>query len=161
MLFTWISEKERTILIRNVHERLANMNEVQQANLWKRWLRKYWQNRVQGIPSGLQPREAWHMVRWLPLLREAFPGAVEIAIGVTPSKIDPEPGRNIVFTMHQSDLPSKYPESVAKLLIYLGKCERYRNWSAGKELVDGLLQQDLCDDLKTGLRVLVAQKPLQ
>ena len=72
MLFTWISEKERIILIRNVHERLSNMNEVQQANLWKRWLRKYWQNRVQGIPNGLQPCEAWHMVRWLPLLREAL-----------------------------------------------------------------------------------------
>lgn len=73
ILLTWISEKERITLIRNVLGRLENMNEAQQADLWRRWLRHYWQNRVQGIPNRLQPREAWHMLRWLPLLQKAFP----------------------------------------------------------------------------------------
>ena len=161
MLLKWVSAEERMTFVRSVRERLENMNEAQQADLWKRWLMQHWKNRVQGIPDGLIPREAWHMLRWLPLLQKVFPEAVDVAIGVAPNIVDPEPERNIVVTLSQSDLPTNCPESVAKLLIYVGKCERYKNWYGGKELVDGLLKHDLGDDLKTGLKELVAQRGLQ
>ena len=163
-LFSWANERERIIFTSSVHERLENMNEAQQADIWQRWLRLYWQNRVHGKPDGLQPREAWHMLRWLPLLRKVFPDAVDLATHVTPNDIDPEPQRNIVFTLGQSNLPVDYPESVAKLLIYLGKCIRYaekHQWYKGKELVDRLLQSDLGEDLTTELNELAARRGLQ
>ena len=164
MLLKWVSEKERIIFVRSVHERLENMNEAQQADIWQRWIKQYWQNRGQGIPDGLQPREAWHMLRWLPVLKSVFPEAVDIAIRMSAEDMRPETGRNMVFTLSESDLPNSYPVSVAKLLIYLGKCDKYSEtyrWYKGKELVDRLLQDDLPDDLETGLKELVAQEGLQ
>ena len=104
------------------------------------------------------------MLRWLPLLRKMFPDSVDLATHVTPNDIDPEPQRNIVFTISQSNLPVDYPESVAKLLIYLGKCIRYaekHQWYKGKDLVDRLLQSDLGDDLTTELNELAARRGLQ
>ena len=71
----------------------------------------------------------------------------------------------MVFTLSESDLPNVLsPCHVAKLLIYLGKCDKYSEtyrWYKGKELVDRLLQDDLPDDLETGLKELVAQEGLQ
>ena len=161
LLLKWVSEEERITFVRGIHERLENMDEVQQANLWQRWIKRYWRNRGQAIPDGLQPREAWHMLRWLPLLRRVFPDAVDVALCAAPNDMDPEVGRNMVFALSQSDLPASYPIHVAKLLIYLGNCENYNSWYAGRELVDRLLQHDLPDGLKTGLKELVAQKGLQ
>ena len=160
-LLKWANEKERLTFIWNVHERLENMNETQQADIWQRWLRPYWQRRVQGIPDGLQPREIWHMLRWLPLLPGVFPEAVDGAIRMSAEDMRPEAGHDMVFTLNESDLPTAFPESVAKLLIYLGRCGEYRNWDKGKELIDRLLQHDLPGDLRTGLEELVAQRGLQ
>ena len=104
------------------------------------------------------------MLRWLPLLRAVFRDAVDVAIRMVPNDMNPEPGRNMVYTLNQTDLPTIYPESVAKLLIYLGKCDKYSEkyrWYEGKELVDRLLQHDLPDDLETGLKELLAQNGLQ
>ena len=163
-LLRWANEKERLTFIWSVHERLENMNEAQQADIWQRWLGSYWQNRVKGIPDGLQPRESWHMLRWLPLLRKVLPEAVDVAIRVTPTDIDPEPGHNIVFTLSQTELPMDYPESVARLLIYLGKCDKYAEdyrWYKGKELVEILVQGDLPEDLATELTELAARRGLR
>ena len=163
-LLKWADDGERRRFIWSVHERLENMNESQQVDIWTRWLESYWKNRVKGLPDGLRPREIWHMLRWLPVLKSVFPEAVDIAIRMSAEDMRPETGRNMVFTLNQSDLPTVYPESVAKLLIYLGKCDKYSEeyrWYEGKELVDRLLQDDLPDDLETGLKKLVAKKGLQ
>ena len=160
-LLSWASERERLTFIWSLRERLENMNDAQQVDIWQRWLKPYWQNRVQGIPDGLQPCEIWHMLRWLPLLQGVFPEAVDVAIRMSPEDMKPEAGRDMVFTLNESKLPTTYPESVAKLLIYLGRCGEYRNWYTGKELVDRLLQHDLPGDLETGLEELVAQRGLQ
>ena len=160
-LLRWANEAERITFVRSVHERLENMNEAQQADIWQRWLKPYWQNRVQGIPDGLQPRETWHMLRWLPLLQGVFPDAVDVATRMSAEDMRPEAGRDVVFTLNESDLPTAYPESVARLLIYLGRCGEYRNWYKGKELIDRLLQHDLPGGLETGLRELVVQRGLQ
>ena len=67
----------------------------------------------------------------------------------------------MVFTLEKSDLSAAYPESVAKLLIFLGKCDQYRNWGTGKELIETLLQRELPADLETGLVESVARQGLQ
>ncbi len=157
-LLKWADEDERLTFVWSVHERLENMNEAQQADMWQRWLKSYWQNRVKGLPDSLQPRETWHMLRWLPLLQGVFPEAVDVAIRVSTEDMRPEAGHNMVFTLNESELPTAYPESVAELLIYLGTCEKYRNWYKGKELIDRLLQRDLPGDLQTGLSELVARR---
>ena len=99
MLLKWVSEKERITFVRSVHERLENMNEAQQADIWQRWIKQYWQNRGQGIPDGLQPREAWHMLRWLPLLRNVFPEAVDVAIRMS-APSDMRTGNRTQYGVH-------------------------------------------------------------
>ena len=101
------------------------------------------------------------MLRWLPLLQGVFPEAVDVAIRMSSVGMKPEAGRNMVFTLNESNLPTTYPESVAKLLIYLGRCREHRNWYTGKELIDRLVQHDLPCDLEIGLEELVAQHGLQ
>ena len=160
-LLIWADEDERIVFLRSIHERLENMNEVQQAEVWHRWLKQYWNNRVQGIPNGLLGRETWHMLRWLPLLQGVvFSEAVDVAIRMSAEDMEPESGRDMVFTLNESDLPTAYPAPVAKLLIYLGRCENYRGWSKVGELVDKLRQHNLPDELKKGLRELVARRGL-
>ena len=160
-LLTWADEDERIVFLRSMHEWLENMNEVQQAEVWQRWLKQYWNNRVQGIPNGLLGRETWNMLRWLPLLQcVVFSEAVDVAICMSAEDMEPESGRDIVFTLNESDLSTAYPAAVAKLLIYLGRCENYRRWYKGRELADKLCQHGLPDELRNGLRELVARRGL-
>lgn len=159
-LLKWADEEERITFILSVHERLENMDEAQQVDMWQRWLKSYWRHRVNGLPDGLQPRESWHMLRWLPLLQSAFVEAVDVAIRMSPGNMKPD-GHSMVFALSESKLPTDYPESVARLLIYLGGCKEYKNWYGGKELVDRLLQRKLPGELVTGLREVVAQLGLQ
>ena len=39
----------------------------QQKEWWARWLKRYWENRLQGIPAGLDAGEVESMIEWLPL----------------------------------------------------------------------------------------------
>ena len=51
-----------------------------QQELWDRWLRQYWENRLNGTPTPLDPSEARVMLYWLPHLHDLFPEAVELAV---------------------------------------------------------------------------------
>ena len=160
-LLKWANEDERIMFVRCVSDTLENMEDAQQVDMWQRWLKSYWRNRVQGIPDGLQPSEIWQMLRLLPLMERVFPESVDVAIRMSAEEMKPEVGHDMVYTLNKSSLPETYPESVAKLLIYLGRCESYSDWYEGKELIDKLFQYDLPDDLVMGLRELIAKRGLQ
>ena len=157
----WADEDERIRFVKSVHVSLENMDEAQQVDIWQRWLKSYWQNRAQGIPDGLLPSESWQMLRWLPLMQGVFPDAVNVAIRMSAEEMRSEAGYQMVFTLNESALPTEYPKSVAKLLIYLDRCEDYRGWYQGKELIDQLRQQDLPEDVETRLSELVARRGLK
>ena len=164
---TWIpgffknaDEKDKLDLASAIRWHLAHMDEERQKELWDRWLKPYWENRLKGIPpSLLEPREINLMLTWLPHLNKLFPEAVDLAIQMPPGLLE----RNyIVHEVTDSDLPQSYPEAVAKLLIYLGTCDLPNyEWYKGKELIDKLLQSDIDQEFKGKLKELIIQLRLR
>ena len=138
---------------------LARMDEAQQEELWLGWLKQYWENRLDGIPSPLESEETNHMLAWLPHLNKLFPEAVDLAIQMPYGSLE---RNSIVHKLNESDLWQHYPEAVAKLLIYLRDCglPDY-GWYEGKELIDKLLESNIAQELKKKLKELVVELRLK
>lgn len=133
---------------------LVDMDEAQREKLWHDWLKSYWENRLMGVPSPLESAEISTMLGWLIHLDKLFPEAVDLAIKMQPS--GPIEQNFIAHDINKSDLWENYPESVAKLLVYLGECSLADyEWYEGKELVDKLLQSNIAQELKAKLEDLV------
>ena len=154
-LFRYATEDDRQLFIREIEEWLENMSDAQRMDLWKRWLRKYWDSRVDGIPDGLKPRETGEMLRWLPSLHRAFDDAAGIAIRM-PKNADTH--YDVTAQISKTALPEACSDSVARLLIYLGECGKYHGWFKGSELVDRVLRCGVAQDLKVGVKELVARQ---
>ena len=134
---------------------LRQMDETQQQEQWNRWLKRYWQNRLEGVPKPLESDEIKGMLKWLPHLTGVFSEAVDLAIKMP--KIQWDAG-GMLYGLEKGDLPDAHPEAMARLVIYLGQSDLLRyNLSQGRELIDKLLQSNLSSELKQELKELDAQ----
>ena len=95
------------------------MQPTAKQQLWDRWLRRYWQDRSQGVLAALNEAEIRNMLDWLPHLGDAFPNAVALAVGFHPIRIEHS---NLAFELRESDLVTRFPSDTAGLLIYLANC---------------------------------------
>ena len=161
-LETWIpkffehgGDKDRRHFAVVIRLYLADMTDAQQHEWWRRWLRCYWRNRLQGVPVPLISAEIGSMLDWLPELTESFPEAVDMATRMPTVQLEHSPALHYI---DRYNLWKAHPRSVAKLLIYLGECELppYA-WHDRKQLLHNLLQLDLPRDLKQGLQELAAK----
>ena len=139
----------------NMNGHLWNMDEAAQQELWQRWLKQYWEHRLQGVPAVLEPGEIKNMLNWLPHLTAVFPEAVDLAVQMQiPQDISLQ-NWGMINKINQSDLWQNYPEKVAKLIIYLFECNlRYVKL---KELINKLLQQNISPKLKQKLKEVEVQ----
>ena len=164
-LFQHGSVEVQHLFAAQVEFHLGDMDEVRQKEWWDRWLKRYWENRLQGVPAPLESGEVDRMLGWLPDLTAIFPEAVALTIAA----LDQLPtetqlrGRRIIKRLSDNDsLIKSYPQEVARLLIRL---ERFDSplpsfWSGGRELVDKLLQLHLSRELEQGLNELRAKQGL-
>ena len=114
------NEEDKRNFAFQVKRHLVDMDDdARQGELWQRWLKQYWKNRLNGIPSPLESEETNHMLAWLPHLNKLFPEAVDLAIQMPYGSLE---RNSIVHKLNESDLWQHYPEAVAKLLIYLRDC---------------------------------------
>ncbi len=95
---------------------LRDLDEAQQKELWDRWLKTYWQNRLMGVPAPLDRVEIEEMLEWLVHLPAVFDEAVEIAIGMPLIPLQDSP---VLFELRENTLVIEHPESIARLLIYI------------------------------------------
>ncbi len=139
----------------NMNGHLLNMDEAAQQELWQRWLKQYWEHRLQGVPAVLEPGEIKNMLNWLPHLTAVFPEAVDLAVQMQiPQDISLQ-NWGMIHKINQSDLWQHYPEEVAKLLIYLFECNlRYDKL---KELINKLLQLNIAPKRKQELKKIEVQ----
>lgn len=154
-LFYYASKEVWRLFASNVAHHLRGMDEAHQKEWWQRWLKPYWENRLQGVPAALEPGEVEHMLDWLPHLTAIFPEAVNLAIRMPKTPLQ---HCSVIYELRKSELSQQYPEAVAQLLIHLGESESpgYM-WDEGRELVDKLLQTDLSPKLEEGLNELIAK----
>ena len=154
--FAHSDTKGRYIFASKVDNHLYRMDEARQQNYWQHWLKRYWQNRLEGIPKPLESDEIKGMLEWLPHLTGVFSEAVDFAIQMP--KIQWDAGE-MLYGLEKSDLPNTHPESLTRLVIYLGQSHsthamlRYQ----AKELIGKLLQSPLPPELKTKLQELDAK----
>ena len=147
--------KSRHVFASKVDNHLYHIDEVRQQNYWQRWLKRYWQNRLEGVPKPLESDEIKGMLKWLPHLTGVFSEAVELAIQMP--KVQWNAG-GALYGLEEGDLPNTHPEAVARLMIYLGQSDLLRyNLSQGRELIAKLLQSPLPLELKTRLQELDAK----
>lgn len=100
----------------DLRRRFRDLDDRQQLELWRRWLKKYWENRLYGVPAPLETGEIEEMVEWSAHLPAVFSEAVSLAVRMPQTSL--QRGSSI-DAIEKSDLPAKHPEAVARLLLYL------------------------------------------
>jgi hypothetical protein len=98
---------------------LRGLDDTQKIALWNDWLDAYWLGRIRGVPSRLEPAEAGAMVGWCTSLGPVFPRVVD-RICQSPSPTFRF--ARVYYELGKSNLPTQYPDAVAKLLIHLLPC---------------------------------------
>ena len=137
---------------RTIGFHLTHRNDGQQRHWWKLWLKKYWQNRLRGIPGRLSEMESGIMLGWLPYLAGVFQEAVDLAVrtpadGATVDQL-------LMYTLKEDGLIDKYPEDVARLVAHLAKPDSglYPGWVSDGAWMNDLLQTVKDPELKTQLK---------
>lgn len=138
-----------------VGKNLERMNDSESQELWVRWLREYWQNRIHGRPAQLTPKEAEFMLEWLPELDTQFGDAVELAIQMPSTSLQ---NTRILARLETDKTWEKHPEALAKLLIYLWGCD-VPVWyhDSVSKLIKPLIESDISSELKQKLQNISIQ----
>ena len=167
-LETWVpkllghgGEKARRRFAFEIGSHLRRMDETRRREWWGRWLKRYWENRLQGVPAPLEPGEVETMLGWLPALTAVFPDAVALAVRMP--QVPLQHGYGLIDEFGKSDsLLGKHPRELAQLLIYLGRSDSpgYVWGDRGRQLIDRLLQSDLSNEMEQGLKELKVKKGL-
>lgn len=98
---------------------LRQMSLNTRQTLWKRWLQRYWQSRLQSVPLPLDETEVRKMLEWLPHLGELFPYGVSLAVATPVVRIEHS---YLTYELRESVLVTQFPTQTAELLIYLCNC---------------------------------------
>ena len=156
-LFHFGSQEDRQEFAFNLNRYLQDLDETTQQELWQRWLKQYWENRLQGVPAILEPAEIENMLKWIPSLIAVFPEVVDLAVQM-PKDVPLRHFRRVINDLNESHLLEHYPEAIAKLLIYLWECNPPKyTWVSGRELIDKLLKQDISSERKQALKEIKIQ----
>ena len=137
-----------------IGETLASTEDVRRREWWDRWIKRYWENRLQGVPAPLEPVEVQAMIGWLPDIGALFPEAIELA-----TKMQPTPliRSSIIHKIHQGNFWSMHPEATAKLLIWIANSKSPSwVWYEGIKLIAELLKHDLPEDIRERLTEIPA-----
>ena len=141
-----------------VGSRLRRMAEAEQQEWWQRWLRRYWENRLQGVPAALEASEIARMLNWLPHLTSVFPDAVDLAVQMPQRSLQNCWVIEELSRSNESDLWQGHPEAVAKLLIYLWECDLPgHSWYSVRELIDQLILLDISPERRQELQEIRIQ----
>lgn len=115
-LFQNGTEEDRATFASQMEHMLRQLDTSGIDKVWRGWLSRYWQDRLQGVLAPLAPGECREMVEWLPYLDAHFPAAVQLA---TRMPALPTEYSHVLFELRTSDLVTRFQEATAQLLIYL------------------------------------------
>lgn len=158
MLFSSNSQETKDYFAAEVGSRLRRLAEAEQQEWWQRWLKRYWENRLYGVPAALEIGEIAHMLSWLPHLTVVFPEAVDLAVQMPQRSLQNCWVIDEFSINHENDVWQRHPESVAKLLIYLWECDLpTSSWYSARDLINNLLSSDISEQFKEELEEIKVQ----
>jgi hypothetical protein len=114
-LFQVGSLEDRLTFASHIGYLLRQMQQSAKQQLWEVWLRRYWQDRLQGVLAPLDEAEIRKMLEWLPHLGIAFPDAVGLAIQFPLIRIEHS---HLLFELRESEAVTLFPVETAELLIF-------------------------------------------
>lgn len=85
---------------KTIREILEGMSPEASSDLWVRWLKKYWQDRIVNKPTPLDPQEVDQMVLWPIYLHSKFAEAVEL--------LQQSPKFNLMMVDVKEDITTEY-----------------------------------------------------
>ena len=137
---------------------LRKMDEATQREWWQRWLKDYWENRLEGVPNALTPKEVAQMLHWPAKLTAVFPEAVALAtkMGQTTSDYG-----NLLYSLEKSNLVERFPNELVCFLLHLDKIGVNEYWWESKDLFKILLESSISEELKHSLRELMANQGIE
>ncbi|MXZ87633.1 MAG: DUF4020 domain-containing protein [Gammaproteobacteria bacterium] len=161
-LEAWIAEffkaaddSDKRFFAGSLGKRIREVDDARQRELWDRWLKRYWGNRLQGVPVPLTGGELAVMVNWPGYFESLFPEAVDLAVRMPRAPLDRWP---VLHEINEGDQWSSYPEATVRLLIYVAEHdESGAFWHEGQHLVEKLSGLDLSEGAATQLDELRAK----
>ena len=155
-LFQHGSPETRRLFAVEIGNQLRDLDEAVTREWWSVWLKDYWANRIDGIPSSLNDDEITWMVQWVLDLPGVFEEAVDLAVRMP---VVPLPSPATLYGLGDNSLVDRYPQEMAKFLVHLGKCEVGPwFWYGTKAVVERLRAVGLPTDLDLGLQELDARR---
>ncbi|MBI2909437.1 MAG: DUF4020 domain-containing protein [Chloroflexi bacterium] len=106
---------------------LRSLDDGSAQHLWNRWLAKYWNQRITGVPLPLAPDEAEEMIEWSVNLEPVFAEVVE-RICRSPAPILRESSHRLFRQLDKKDYAVKYPAALTRLLRHLLPLARQPFW---------------------------------
>ena len=155
------SAADREEFTRSIGMLVRNMDYARQRNVWERMLRRYWEERLLGVPS--PPPDAQEMsaiLDWVAHLESLFPEAVELA---TKTGVDGLDQHLLVHRIARGEFINEHPVATARLMIHLGSLTNEKDrwmWHHYGEFLKELVARDLPDEVKVGLREMMAKMGL-
>lgn len=153
--FSRAGEEDRRQFAWDLGNIIDDMENDTLQELWQRWLKAYWENRLHGTPAPLDSTEAGAMLDWLPDIRCLYPEAVDLAIKMQNLQLDHS---LIVHQLNEGEMWERYPQATAELLIYLADSNSTPwVWYDGRDLIEKLITQGLPEDMNTALAGILAK----
>lgn len=149
-----VTEEMHIIWARQFGHQLGSLKEDQIRSLWERWLRKYWESRINGVPVALSDNEKKEMVPWVLPLLPAFSEVVDLISRMGAPNI---PESFLYGELRDKEIATTFPNESVRLLEELLSQAREPFWGYSevsdifRELVsngaptDGL--QTICENL--------------
>ena len=156
-LFQYANGEARCVFAWELGRYLGSAKDNRVSEWWSRWLKRYWKNRVQGVPLQLELGEIERMLAWLPDLAIVFSDALALTIDMLKPLSDNqlERAHGLISRLNRSDgLIRDHPTDVARLLISLGRFESRQLWYQGADLISRLPRSVLPSDLLRRLNEL-------
>ncbi len=150
-------DRDRCTFAWQIGQILESMKDSHKLKLWNRWLKRYWQNRLLGVPRPIVGSEVNAMLCWPKGLKPVFEEAVHLAVQM------PEDNLEDAFASHFVDLnlAKSHPDSVVRLLDFIDKMETVPSaWYKMDPVIDALLDSDLNERVKTQLEDIKARRVL-
>jgi Domain of unknown function (DUF4020) len=102
---------------------IGALDKDTKIHLWQRWLKTYWQERLQGRPLPLSTKETAEMIEWATALSPMFSEVVEL-IRKSPY---PDFGQSMAYYgLANSELLKECPDAFAELFFFLAAGEKNR-----------------------------------
>ncbi|MXW26863.1 MAG: DUF4020 domain-containing protein [Dehalococcoidia bacterium] len=153
--FKAADESDKRFFAGSLGNRIREVDDARQRELWDRWLKRYWENRLQGVPVPLTDGEVAVMVNWAGYFESLFPEVVDLAVRMPRVPLD---GWPVLHEINEGDQWSSYPEATVRLLIYVAEHgESGAFWHEGQHLVEKLSGLDLSEGAATQLDELRAR----